>query len=265
MDILYLFNVVLMGFTYRPTISQNDEVLKLLPFFLKQKFIVGWLVSTEHLLPFIRAVSKHFMSSAKKPLISAIWSQFLSSMCFVGENMNAIEWDGVIVVRDEPMKERVARIVGDSAKDRILVPEVVSDPSKVDRSSTERIEVDRIGIYISKELLHDCLGVELTSDLCSVEHYSMLLDFYKALCVNRSVGKTILNGFKNFMLKGTGSWKRNLTLLFLIVHSIQKSEEEQRFYCEYLLKGPHSIWFIIMDSADDEKKLEVWVWRGCEG
>ena len=81
-----------------------------------------------------------------------------------------------------------------------------------------------------------------------------------AVCLhlaNPHIGKTILNGFKNFMLKGPGSWKRNLTLLFLIVHSIQKSEEEQRFYCEYLLKGPHSIWFIIMDSADDEKKLEV--------
>ena len=139
--LLFCFRAVLPGFINYSTTFLQDSILRFIALLLKQRYVVGWLVYSDHFLPFVQAISRHLVGEAKKALITGIWDQFVSCLHFVGENDKA--W-GSVLVKDEKMKVLVEKTADKCAVDEIVIPEAVSAPETLDFSSEEGARVLRL-------------------------------------------------------------------------------------------------------------------------
>ena len=254
--LLFCFRYILSAFISFSTSFLQDSVLQFITLLLKQHYVVGWLVYSDYFLPFVQALSRHLIGETKKVMITQIWDQFVSSLHFVGENDE--EW-GSVLVKDEKMKLIVERIAGKCSIDDIVIPTAVPSPETLDFSSEEKVSVKELVFYASNDLVHAVTSMSFVRDLMSLKRFSMLLALYKALCVSPSMGKAILNGLKMYVVKDTTSTKQNITFLFMAVDRMKNTEEEEKEYCLYLLKGTQSIWAIVMSSCGDRQFLRVQV------
>lgn len=257
--LLFCFRAVLPGFINYSTTFLQDSILRFIALLLKQRYVVGWLVYSDHFLPFMQAISRHLVGEAKKALITGIWDQFVSCLHFVGENDKA--W-GSVLVKDEKMKLLVEKTADKCAVDEIVIPEAVSAPETLDFSSEEKVSKKELVFFASNDLVHAVTSMSFLRDLFSFKRYSMLLSLYQALCVSFSMGKAILNGLKIYVVRDTVSISQSIMFLFSAVHAMKKNEEEEKEYCLYLLKGPQSIWAAVMSSCGDKQFLGVKVGEG---